>query len=89
MHYTFRVKSYIDNGWDKHIIDPDSTQQQQSSATATSGDLTLGQNWQDIKNYATVIKFTNAQIIEYFVLRTAIDGLPVSDFTEVNEYVST
>ena len=44
----------------------------------------MDQNWQDIKNYATVIKFTNAQIIEYFVLRRAIDGLPVSDFKSMN-----
>ena len=46
------------------MIDPDLTQEQ-SSATATSGDLTLDQNWQDIKNYATVMKFINAQIIKY------------------------
>ena len=68
----------------RSILYPDSTLQQQSSAITTSGDLTLDQNWQDINNYSTVIKFTNAQIIEYFVLRTAIDGLPVSDFKSMN-----
>ena len=72
------------------IIDPDKVQQsapdQQQPTTSTTTSCSPAQvlNWQDIKNYAVIMKFTNAQIIEYFVLRTVVDGLPVSDFKSMN-----
>ena len=43
--------------------------------------------WQELtKVYTTdkVFGFTNAQIISYFVTRTALDGLPAGDFKYVN-----
>lgn len=41
--------------------------------------------WQPLKTGNKQLLFTNAQIINYFVLRTALDGLPASDMKSIND----
>ena len=85
-----RVNTYIRNGWDtKQLVDPDhpcSSAREDASLVPTDG-------WQEITQAymhlppQQVIAFTNAQMISYFVTRTADDGMPVGDFKSLNKSV--
>ena len=84
-----RVNAYIRNGWDTQLIDPDRPLQSPDNTSIHQSLSLPTDGWEDIKqaysspNQGSV--FTNAQIINYFVTRTADDGLPVGDFKSVNE----
>ena len=47
-------------------------------------------DWQTLKDAFVgkapdqMFSFSNAQIINYFVVRTAVDGMPVSDMKAIN-----
>ena len=79
-----RVNAYIKNGWDKQLVDPD----HQSKPAERSLTFAPTEGWQELTQvYADsdqCFQFTNAQIISYFVTRTADDGLPASDFKSIN-----
>ena len=85
-----RVNAYIRNGLDtKQLVDPDhpcSSAREDASFVPTDG-------WQEITQaymhlpLQQVIAFTNAQMISYFVTRTADDEMPVGDFKSLNKSV--
>ena len=90
----FRVQAYIRNGWSNKVIDPDHKEQADDS---TKTGLVCSQLpdaptgvWQPIKDAFVgeaarqIFSFTNAQIINYFVVRTAVDGMPASDMKAIN-----
>lgn len=79
-----RVHAYIDNGWADNVVDPDSA----TPETIPTAMLPISDCWQDIRKAytpSTVPRFTNSQIVGYFVTRTALDGLQCGDFKSVNE----
>ena len=90
---SFRVESYIRNGWDGCIVDPDAP----SSAAAVTdtatqkppADIQAIDTWKPIKTaFSTpedVPKFSHGQMISYFVTRTLNDGLPAGDFKGINQ----
>ena len=72
-----RVKAHIRNEWDKEIVDPDN---QIKPAFRVSQLGTPADGWKEFSEvYGSadqVFGFTNAQLVTYFVTRTANDGLP-------------
>ena len=87
-NYISRVNAYIRNGWDEELlVNPDRvitagmTPQLPTQAATNS-------TWSHIHcsepHAPPAWAFTNAQIISYFVTRTADDGLPVADFKSLN-----
>ena len=85
--FFFRVEAYIRNGWAKDIIDPDgifSSQQGVSLSTRDRGLPEIDANavWKPQKEAflpSNPINFTNAETVNYFVLRSTTDGMPASD----------
>ena len=85
------------NGWAGNIIDPE----QKKSETSAPGDHAKSSAylsqveresgvWKPLKeafpwNPVTSFSFTNAEIINYFMSRTAVDGLPASDTKGMNK----
>ena len=87
LYYTYRVNAYIRNGWNKDLVDPDNTANLQHRDTIISLPT---DGWLDIRQAPPhTLAFTNAQIISYFVTRTANDGLPAADFKSVNTSASS
>ena len=90
---SFRVESYIRNGWDGCIVDPDA----QSSSTAMTdtatqklpADIQAIDAWKPIKTaFSTpeeVPKFSHGQVISYFVTRTLNDRLLAGDIKGINQ----
>ena len=90
------VKSlYIAYGWANNIVDPErktslsdlgSTQ----SLLDPAQDESVLREWKPLKEAfpwgsdSTQFLFSNAEIINYFVSRTATDGLPVCDMKSMN-----
>ena len=84
--YIFRVKAYIAYGWADNIVDPDGNAAKTSAQTTCN--LQVPDAWKDLKNVfkqsSQVPHFTNANVITYFVARTAADGLEARDFKSMN-----
>ena len=89
------MRSYIVYGWADNLIDPvggsnEVTQDQSLSTAGEPGDVVwpadgwcgIGQAW---KSPQAVPCFTNGHIVQYFVTRILIDGLPASDFKSINQ----
>ena len=71
------------------MIDPDLSQATSTASlcgtTSNSLPALPTDGWEDIKQASNLgLRFNNAQIITYFVTRTA-DGLPVEDFKSIND----
>ena len=92
--YFYRVHAYIRNGWASNVVDPDAKDEKKNS---TKSDLVCLQlpntptdGWQPLKeafigkDSHEVFSFTNAQIINYFVVRTAVVGKPAADMKAIN-----
>ena len=93
------MKAYISHGWAEKVIDPEKKNLQEVAGTSAStvsvtSDQTLF-NTEDVETAYKPLKevfpwgvssmsFTNAEIINYFVTRTAVDGLPASDVKGMN-----
>ena len=89
-----RVQAYIKHGWSSKVIDPDGKTKDPSAKVSSSLSL-LHQtsencSWQPLKDVfagkqpCQALSFTNAQIINYFVLRKAVDGMPANDMKAIN-----
>ena len=85
--YTYRVKAYIRNGWDKNIINPDGTAKINNECISKHNDEIFKGEWVDTKcaysRAEDVPSFTYGNMITYFVTRTVIDGLPPNDFKSI------
>ena len=79
--FCHRVQAYIRNGWSDKVFDPDRKAEKPNCSDVEVSN-SLGSDWQSLKDAFTAKKvhlsFTNAQIINYFVVRTAVDGMPAS-----------
>ena len=82
------------NGWSNKVIDPYANEQRENSIKRYSVCLLLPDippgDWQPL-NEAFVgnathqlFLFTIAQIINYFVVRNAVDSMPASDMKAIN-----
>ena len=88
-----RVQAYIKNGWADALIDPDGTitGTDISSSNPTNDDAIFPKDlsWNNIKTYykspSEVPKFTNADIVTYFVMRKVCDGSSCTDFKSINQ----
>ncbi len=82
-----RVQAYIRNGWSHKVFDPDQ-KAEKPNCSGVEVSNSLGSDWQSIKDAFTAkqvhLSFTNAQIINYSVARTAVDGMPASDLQAIN-----
>ena len=72
------------------MIDPDLSRATSTASlcgtTSNSLPVLPTDGWEDIKQASNLgLRFNNAQIITYFVTRTADDGLPVGDFKSIND----
>ena len=80
-----RVQAFIANGWANEVIDPDNNIRCGSVRAEPLSTLTVPQdlNWEKLQEAFTrddnEISFTNTNIINYFLVRTAVDGMPSSD----------
>ena len=90
IHTFYRVKAYINHGWDKNIINQHGTSNQSSlsgqDAATTEFEIPLD-SWKPIKQAFSAIdmpKFNNGHIITYFVTCCVIDGLPSGNFKSVS-----
>ena len=85
MFLIYRVKAYIAYGWADNLVDPDGNAAESSQSSC---DMQVPDAWRDIKEVykqsAQVPNFTMANIITYFVARTAADGLEAKDFKSMN-----
>ena len=85
-----RVQAYIRNGWSNKVIDPDGKEKSDNSTVCSQMPHVPAGVWQPIKDAFVgeaahkMFSFTNAQIINYFVVRTAVDGMPASDMKVIN-----
>ena len=86
--FFFRVEAYIRNGWANDIIDPDGifTSQQQGVSLSTRDrrlpEIDANAVCKPQKEAflpSNSINFTNAETVNYFVLRSTTDGMPASD----------
>ena len=88
-----RVQAYIKNGWADALIDTDGTitGTDISSSNPTNDDAIFPKDlsWNNIKTYykspSEVPKFTNADIVTYFVMRKVCDGSSCTDFKSINQ----
>lgn len=93
----FRVKTYIENGWDKELIDPDNgdnvarkRRRMQNEDGEESREVLLfpaesDANWQTLaKGRALVPNFRLAHMVTYFVKRAATDQREASDHKNIN-----
>ena len=87
------MQAYIRNGWANNVIDPDGNSSpvfKDSPHIDVLSTLPDNKNdsWSSLKdadeNTLQLLSFTNAQIINYFVVRTAVDGTPASDMKAIN-----
>ena len=88
----YRVKAYINYGWDKNIVN----QYEASAQSSLNGqDVTISEfdipsnGWKSIKEAfltTDMPKFNNGHIVTYFVTRCVIDGLPSEDFKSVSSH---
>ena len=82
------MQSYIQNGWDGDLVDPDNPGGVATGEPNPISESRPSQDWIDIRRaYTTaaeVPKFTNGQMVTYFVCRTVSDGLPAGDFKAIN-----
>ena len=94
VYFFFRVEAYIRNGWAKDIIDPDGifTSQQQGVSLSTSDcglpEIDANAVWKPQKEAflpSNPINFTNAETVNYFVLRSTTDGMPASDVKQMSK----
>ena len=86
-----RVQAFIANGWANEVVDPDNNIQLGSVRAEPLSTLNVPQdlNWEKLQEAFTrddheMISFTNANIINYFLVRTAVDGMPSSDVKAIN-----
>ena len=93
---SYSVQAYIRNGWEDNIVDPESQHHQENlickdTSSSKFPDSPAG-NWFALKDVFVgrgpdqALLFTNAHIISYFVLRAAVDGMPVCDFKAINKF---
>lgn len=88
----FRVQAFIANGWANRVVDPDKYAQCSSGRAEPLHIMNVPQNldWEKLQEAFTrtdaneMISFSNANIINYFLVRTAIDGMPSSDVKAIN-----
>ena len=80
----FRVKAFIQYGWADSIVDPDNV----SVTNDESYGAPKTDNWMDIKEFYKspddVPRFTNAQIVTYFVTRQVCDSRLYGNFKAIN-----
>ena len=87
----FRVHTYIRNGWSRNFSDPDGKGKQLVCRGAEPLPLVAVQMPDEAKDGCQLLKeafagkvskviftFTSANIISYFVMRTAVDGMPAN-----------
>ena len=88
-----RVQAFIANGWANRVVDPDKNKNAQCSSGRAEPlnilNVPQNLNWVKLQEVFTrtdvnEISFTNANIINYFVVRTAVDGMPSSDVKAIN-----
>ena len=86
--FIFRIQAYVRNSWATNIVDPDGksgdSSQQYKVSLQTSWFPVFDTNavWRPLRNAfppSNPINFTNAEIVNYFVIKRTIDGLPASD----------
>ena len=84
VYISFRVKAFIQYGWADNIVDPDNV----SVTNDESYGAPKTDNWMDIKEFYKspddVPRFTNAQIVTYFVTRQVCDSRLCGDFKAIN-----
>ena len=94
-HITFhRVQAYIKHGWSSKVIDPDGRTRDSITVRAQSSSQLIPSNencnWQPLKEAFTgnttnqTLSFCNAQLINYFVLRSTVDGMPANDMKAID-----
>ena len=80
-----RVRAYIQYGWADIVINPDDV----STVTDEGYGAPETDKWTDIKEFYrspdNVPKFTNAQIVGYFVTRQVCDSRLCGDFKAINQ----
>ena len=88
-----RVQAYIRNGWSGNIVDPDHGSDTTGEASLSSEfDIESG-TWKPLKEAFSAtsqppFSFSNAEIINYFMMRKAVDGLPASNMFYFNLGIS-
>ena len=84
VYISFRVKAFIQYGLADSIVDPDNV----SVTNDESYGAPKTDNWMDIKEFYKspddVPRFTNAQIVTYFVTRQVCDSRLCGDFKAIN-----
>ena len=81
------------NGWSDNFVNPDGKEEEgtntkKDSVCSQLPDILSG-DWQALKDAFVgkapnqMFSFSNAQIINYFVVRTAVEGMPVSDMKAI------
>ena len=87
----YRVQAFIANGWANKVVDPDNCKQCSSGRAEPLSILNVPQNlnWEKLQETLTktdtnVMSFTNANIINYFLVHTAVVGMPSSDVKAIN-----
>ena len=85
------MQAYIRNGWSTNLCDPDKMSTSGTSATGnSSGGTEPPRDWQLLKQTFIgkspdeLFAFNNANIINYFVVRTTVDGKPANDTKAMN-----
>ena len=85
-----RAQACIANGWVNEVVDPDNNIQCGSVRAEPLSTLNVLQdlNWKKLQEAFTrddnEISFTNANILNYFLVCIAVDGMPSSDVKAIN-----
>ena len=82
------MQEYITHGWSTKIIDPDGrTKESTATSVKSSFRVILSSEKEVFAGNTTcnqMLSFTNAQIINYFVIRNTVDGIPANDMKAIN-----
>ena len=88
------MRAYVRNGWSDNLVNPDGKEEEgtntkKDSVCSQLPDIPSG-DWQTLKDALAgkapeqMFSFSNAQIMNYFVVGTAVDGMPVSDMKVID-----
>ena len=87
------MQAYIKHGWASRVIDPDGRTKATAVRAQSFSQLIPSSencNWQPLKEVfagnknSRTLPFCNAQLINYFVLRNTVDGMPANDMKAID-----